>query len=505
MTTPSAAPPEPYTVFTRHQKHLLSVILSITTLASTLTATIYLPLLPLLATRLHTSAQAINLTITIYIIFQAISPAVFASLSDFLGRRPIYLTTFTIYVFASLGLALNRNSYAALLILRAMQSIGASAVLSIAYGVIADVCVPAERGKMLGPVLAATNLGVCIGPLVGGWIALWSKGYEWVFWSLLIYGGVTLMAVVWVLPETSRNIVGNGSIPAVGWVRPWWSIFKVREASNARLGDNRVIGDNSDAVEKTNTGKKTNTLKIASPLACLRIIFWKDTALCLWLSGSFYAVYYCIQTSLPSIFKDVYGFNEFQIGLSYLTGGAGVILGMLVNGRMIDRNYKVIAKNTGFTVDTTYGDDLKHFPIERARARGSRYLLGISVCALVGYGWAIEAHGHESIPLIFQFVLGLLCTCFNQTFSTLLVDIFPANPSTAAASGNVTRCALAALAVAAMQPLTVSLGRGWYFTLLGILSGVSGAAAIWGLTTRGMEWRSQRLSKSPGPCQDDRM
>ena len=401
---------------------------------------------------------------------------------------------------------MNRNSYAALLVLRALQSIGASAVLSIAYGVIADVCVPAERGKMLGPVLAATNLGVCVGPLVGGWIALWSKGYEWVFWSLLIYGGVALMVVAWVLPETGRNIVGNGSIPAVGWARPWCStVFKGRKASSTRQGDNRVIGDNPDVVKKPNSGKKPNTLKIANPLACLRIIFWKDTALCLWLSASFYAVYYCIQASLSSIFKDVYGFNEFQIGLSYLTGGAGVILGMLVNGRMMDRNYKVTAKNIGFTVDMTHGDDLKHFPIERARARGSRYLLGIYICALVGYGWAIEAHGHESIPLILQFVLGLLCTCFNQTFSTLLVDIFPANPSTAAASGNMTRCALAALAVAIMQPLTVSLGRGWYFTLLGILSGVGGAAAIWGLTTRGMEWRGQRLSKSSSPCRDDRM
>jgi len=155
---PKGDPPVLYTTYSSGQKRLITALLGLTTLASPLTATIYFPLLPLLQKHFRTSAQAINLTMTIYLVVQALSPTIFASLSDSLGRRLIYLTTFTLYALANLGLALNKNSYAALLVLRVLQSIGASSVVSIAYGVVADVCVPAERGRMLGPVMAATNL-----------------------------------------------------------------------------------------------------------------------------------------------------------------------------------------------------------------------------------------------------------------------------------------------------------------------------------------------------------
>lgn len=492
-----------YTAFTPRQKHYLTFLLGIITLVSTLTATIYLPLLPLLQTLFHTSAQAINLTITVYIIFQAISPAIFATLSDSFGRRPIYLTTYTLYTLSSLGLALNKNSYAALLVLRALQSLGASAVLSVAYGVVADVCVPAERGKMLGFVMAAANLGVCVGPVVGGWVALWSKGFEWVFWCLVIFGGAVLGTIGWTLPETARNVVGNGSVQATGWGRTWWSVLRLcwgkRRMRVGQVEDAHSGGDG----QRDSDSERKRKIKISNPLSCLRILFWKDTSLVLWMSASFYAVYYCIQASIPSTYKQIYHFNELEIGLAYLTGGAGVMLGGYTNGKMMDSNYKITAKKIGHTVDKVSGDDLKHFPIERARARGSWYLLIISTCTLIGYGWALEKHAHESISLILQFLLGFLCTCFNQTFSALLVDMFPASPSTAAASGNIVRCALSALAVAVMQPLLDGMGRGWFFTFLGILSGVVGVAAVWAIQAWGMKWRGRRISDGAKPRGED--
>ena len=110
----------PYILFTPRHKRLLAAIIVLTMLASPLTATIYLPLLPLLADRFKVSSQEINLTITIHMVFQALSPLLFATASSHFGRRPIYLLTYALYTVASLGLALNKHSYAALLILRAL-------------------------------------------------------------------------------------------------------------------------------------------------------------------------------------------------------------------------------------------------------------------------------------------------------------------------------------------------------------------------------------------------
>jgi len=157
-----------YTVLSFRVQKLVIVLLGTAMLLSALTATIYLPLLPLLSAHFHTSAQAINLTITVYIAFQALSPSFLSGTSDHVSRRPILLGTFTLYTVASLGLAINTSSYPALLVLRALQSLGASAVLSISYRCVADISVPAKRGKMLGPMLAAGNVGTCLGPIVGG-------------------------------------------------------------------------------------------------------------------------------------------------------------------------------------------------------------------------------------------------------------------------------------------------------------------------------------------------
>lgn len=502
-TGPEASP-VPYTCFKSLQKRFLITVLVFTMLASPLTATIYLPLLPSLARHFSVSIQAINLTITIYIIFQAISPLLLATASDSLGRRPIYLATYALYTLANLGLALNKHSYAGLLVLRALQSLGASAVLAVAFGVVADVWPPAERGSVLGPTQGAANLAVCVGPVLGGWIALASGGFQWVFWALTIFGISVWLLIGAALPETARNVVGNGSSERKGWERPWWEVIKKKRKKRKEAVQSDIVelGAQQPTSEKptnhTGDGEtpmgRRKRFKMLNPLAAIRIIFWKDTALVLWMAASPYAVWYCVQTSIPPIYKGGYHFSELQVGLAYLTGGAGTVLGGYANGKFMDWNYRVTARKIGHTIDKVSGDDLRHFPIERARARGGGYLLAIYTCALAGYGWSVMAQTSAAVPLVLQFVLAALCTYFQQTFNALLVDIYPESPSTAAASSNITRCALSAVAVAILQPLVDAMGRGWLFTALAVLSGGGGMATMWAMTRYSMQWRQQRLS-----------
>lgn len=65
----------------------------------------------------------------------------------------MFLVTLALYAFGNFGLALNKSksSYAALPVLRALQSLGASAALALSYGAVAEICVPNERDRMLGP------------------------------------------------------------------------------------------------------------------------------------------------------------------------------------------------------------------------------------------------------------------------------------------------------------------------------------------------------------------
>jgi predicted MFS family arabinose efflux permease len=176
---PAPGPTVPYTVFTKAERRTITWLIGCSMFFSPFTANIYFPCLEELQRAVGVSSSLINLSITTYLIIQAIAPAFCGDLADHLGRRPVYLLTFTIYACANLGLPLQKN-YAALMILRGLQSFGCSATVAISYGVVADVATLATRGSMLGSAMIATNLGPSIGPLVGGILAA-RAGWRWVF------------------------------------------------------------------------------------------------------------------------------------------------------------------------------------------------------------------------------------------------------------------------------------------------------------------------------------
>lgn len=69
------APPEaPYSRFTRGQKWLILGLGAISATFSGFASNIYFPAIPTIASSLHTTVENINLTVTSYMIFQAITP-----------------------------------------------------------------------------------------------------------------------------------------------------------------------------------------------------------------------------------------------------------------------------------------------------------------------------------------------------------------------------------------------------------------------------------------------
>lgn len=288
--------PNPYTIFTPSQKRLITLCIGIAMFFSPMTANIYFPLLPALQLSTRSTLQLLNLTITAYIVMQGLSPLVFGDLADTLGRRPVYLLTFTLYTTASLGLALNRTSYAALLALRMLQSAGCSATAAASYGVLADVAMPADRGQMLGAAMVAANLGPSFGPLVGGVLAD-RAGWQWVFWFLLITGGSFLLVLFLFFPETARSIVGNGSVPAPHGINRA-PLFFPRRPSTA---------EEEDGVAAQKSKPQKLTFWFPNLFKSLKIVFYKDAALVLWMSAMYYTAYYCVQASIPNLFLDIYG------------------------------------------------------------------------------------------------------------------------------------------------------------------------------------------------------
>ncbi len=91
-------------------------------------------------------------------IMQGLAPTFIAGLSDGAGRRPAFAVSFIIYLGANIGLALQSN-YAALLVLRLLQSAGSSSTIALGTAVVADIATTAERGLFVGWVSSGQFLG----------------------------------------------------------------------------------------------------------------------------------------------------------------------------------------------------------------------------------------------------------------------------------------------------------------------------------------------------------
>lgn len=302
-----------HSVFSARKKTLIVFMTSLGSLFSPLSTFIYLPALNTLASDLHVSNASINLTVTSYMIFQGLAPMFFGDLSDMAGRRPAYIITFLIYFCANLGLALQSN-YAALFVLRALQSTGSSGTIALGNGVIADIVTSAERGAYIGWVQVGTQLGPALAPTLGGILSHF-LGWRAIFWFLMIFSGIYLTMYFIFVPETSRNVVGDGSIPPVGWNKDLLYILQLQKSKAKGLAETDSQKERAIAREKLT---KTRWLRFPNPLKALRIVVEKDVALILFFCSLMVCGFYCLIVPFPSILKEHYGFNELEIGLCFM-------------------------------------------------------------------------------------------------------------------------------------------------------------------------------------------
>lgn len=138
-----------YSVFSDRQRGYIVFMVACAGFFSPLSASIYFPALNALSKDLRVSNGLINLSLTTYMIFQGFAPTIFGDLADMTGRRPVYILGFIVYIGACVGLAL-QNNYAALLVLRCVQSAGSSGTIAIGSGVVGDIASSGERGKFMG-------------------------------------------------------------------------------------------------------------------------------------------------------------------------------------------------------------------------------------------------------------------------------------------------------------------------------------------------------------------
>ncbi|KAF3939011.1 hypothetical protein ABW19_dt0205565 [Dactylella cylindrospora] len=367
---------EPYSIFTPSQRIYIVCLTTIAAFFSPFSATTYLPALTPIRNDLGITTTEVNLSLTTYLISQAIAPSVTGELSDTLGRRPVYILTFIVYIAANIGLALQK-SLAGLLVLRMVQSAGSSGTIAIGFGAVADITVSAERGTYMGFMSAFPLTAPALGPVIGGAISE-SAGWRWIFWFLAIFSGACVVLIILSFTETNRRVVGNGKIRPSAWNRPPLEKW-VSPTSKANASDVSV-----------KRKKRSWRDVVPNPLRSVVIIWNKDVAIILFVAGVYYAAWYAVTASIPQLFKEIYGYNELQIGLCYISMGTGGIISSILTGKLIDRDFRITGEREGIKVDRKKLEDMAKFPIEKARLKSIWWMMAVNVAGIIAYGWALN-------------------------------------------------------------------------------------------------------------------
>ncbi|KAH8646943.1 putative MFS transporter [Tricladium varicosporioides] len=486
--TTTTVPEATYTVFSHRIKIFIIIMSATSSLFSPVSSLIYLPALNVLANFYQVSVGHINLSVTTYMILQGLAPMFFGDMADQMGRRPVYILTLSIYLIANIALALQSN-YAALLVLRALQSTGSSGTIALGNAVMADIATPAERSGYISYVQAGMMVGPALAPTIGGLLTQF-LGWRALFWFLVIASGIYLQIYIPFLPETCRKIVENGSIPPQDWNRTFWNF--VEDRRNRRQRNGEVIDELVQRQQRKHELAAKRHLAIPNPLKALLIIVEKDVAVIMLFTSLMVTGFYMIMVPIPSVFANIYKFNQLKVGLCYIPFSAGSAIGTIAAGKFLDWNFRRVAIKIGHPLHLRRGDDLRHFPVEKVRLQVLWLPALIGAACIIAWGWVLAAKTSLVAPLIILFIGGGTISGTMAMQQALLIDLYPHSPATVTAALNVCRCLLSAGGTSVIQYMIDAMGLGWCYTFVGLVlivfTPLSAVIIKWG-----PKWREERF------------
>ncbi|WP_424951952.1 MDR family MFS transporter [Deinococcus sp.] len=151
---------------------------------------------------------------TAYLLASTAMVPIYGKLSDIYGRKPVLLFGIVVFLLGSAlcGAAgepffgnLFGGGMLQLVVFRGLQGLGAAALTSVAFSIVADIFAPAERGKYQGLFGAVFGLSSVIGPLLGGFLTD-QVSWRWVFYVNVPIGAVAMAFIFLKMPRLASGL-----------------------------------------------------------------------------------------------------------------------------------------------------------------------------------------------------------------------------------------------------------------------------------------------------------
>jgi MFS family permease len=163
------------------------------------------PLLPVYARELGASGVWLGLTFSVFAIVQTFVGPFAGRLSDRYGRKPFIVTGLLIYLVSALGYLTAANFYQ-VIAFRAFSGLGTSLIFSVARAYVGDMTPKGQEGRWLGVFATADIIGFGTGPLVAG-VFREFIGFKSVFVAMAAMMALSAVILLFWLPRHSPQEV----------------------------------------------------------------------------------------------------------------------------------------------------------------------------------------------------------------------------------------------------------------------------------------------------------
>ena len=158
--------------------------------------------LPTIGRELGVSSSVVTNVVTIYQLVLVMLLLPFSSVGDKLGHRRLYQYGQAVFMVSS-GLCLFADSFAVLLVLRAVQALGAAMALSVSAAMVREIYPAAKLGTGMGVNSVIVASSSALAPTLGGYI-VGHASWHWVFVAAVPFAIVS-MVMGRALPEPVRR------------------------------------------------------------------------------------------------------------------------------------------------------------------------------------------------------------------------------------------------------------------------------------------------------------
>lgn len=302
-----------------------------------LDATIANVALPHMQASTSASREQITWVLTSYIVALAIFTPLTGWLAGRFGRKRVVLTSIFLFTLTSglCGAATNLNE---LIAFRIFQGMAGAALVPMSQATLLDAYPPEEHGNAMAIFGLAAITGPLVGPLAGGWLTE-HMSWRWCFFINLPIGVMAWVGLMATMPDFAGKkgvkldffgfvllAVGIGALQLLfdrGQVQDWFSSTEIWvEAVLAGCAFYLFI---------------VHSLTTKHPFVNPAVFMDRNFVVCSIVGFFLGVLIYSPMSLLPEMLSNLFGYPIMDVGLAMAPRGLGVLVAMLVMGRVINR------------------------------------------------------------------------------------------------------------------------------------------------------------------------